>query len=62
MPRVLPPPKGNGKTWLNLLPTEQYARNRCIYMFRNTQTNQIVYALEPKIEVRLQLKHSLSNN
>jgi hypothetical protein len=52
MPRKLPPLKGNEKIWLDLLPPEPLRKHgRHIYMFRNTETNQILYTLFPRIEV-----------
>jgi allantoicase len=52
MPRTLPLPKGNEKVWLELLPREHLRKHgRHVYMFRNTQTNQILYTLYPRIEV-----------
>jgi hypothetical protein len=52
MPRTLPLPKGNEKIWLNLLPRAvERQHGRYVYMFRNTQTNQVVYTHYPKIEV-----------
>lgn len=52
MPRHLPLPKGNEKVWRELLPAADLRQHgRHVYMFRNTQTNQIVYTLNPRVEV-----------
>lgn len=61
MPRTLPLPKGNEKVWRDLLPPEKMRKHgRHVYMFRNVQTNQIVYTLYPRIEVRLLHKRGQS--
>ncbi|KAF2272487.1 uncharacterized protein EI97DRAFT_504158 [Westerdykella ornata] len=54
MPRHLPLPKGNEKIWRELLPPTSALQKlgRHVYVFRNTQTNQIVYSLYPVIEQR----------
>jgi hypothetical protein len=54
MPRHLPLPKRNFKEWPELLPVGESQRQfgRHIYIFRNIATNQILYALRPRIEVR----------
>jgi hypothetical protein len=53
MPRHIPPPKGNFKEWAGLLPKGEALNKfgRHIYIFRNIETNQILYTLRPRIEV-----------
>ncbi|KAF2746185.1 hypothetical protein M011DRAFT_478184 [Sporormia fimetaria CBS 119925] len=52
MPRYIPPPKRNEKIWFELLPQTRAERRhgRHVYMFRNIQTNQMLYTHYPRIQ------------